>query len=106
MVRALAFVVVVGYGANLAHAGDLCAPGVRHHGKPIDLDVTHAEIRDVLRLLADTANINLVVGDDVTGQVTLKLTHAAWDAVTCAIAGIEHLRVTVEDNILLVRKSR
>jgi type II secretory pathway component HofQ len=56
-------------------------------------------------LLADTANVNLVVADDVTGQVTLKLVRAPWDAVACAIAGVEHLRVTVEDNILLVRKA-
>ncbi len=32
-------------------------------------------MRDVLRLLADTANVNLVVGDDVVGKVTLKLVH-------------------------------
>jgi len=102
MVRALALLVAIGH---VAHAGDLCAPGAKHHGKVIDLDVTHADIRDVLRLLADTANVNLVVADDVTGQVTLKLVRAPWDAVACAIAGVEHLHVTVEDGILLVRKA-
>jgi type II secretory pathway component HofQ len=105
MVRALTLVALV---ATPAFADrDLCAPGTKHHGAPIDLDVNHADVRDVLRLLADTANVNLVIADDVAGKVTLKLKRVAWDAATCAIAGVQHLRVTVEDNnILLVRRDK
>lgn len=87
---------------SAAHAGDLCAQGRLHRGKVLDLDVANADLPEVLRLLADTANINLVVGPTVTGRVTLKLKHVAWDAVACTIAGLHHLRMTVEDNILLV----
>jgi type II secretory pathway component HofQ len=87
--------------ATTAHAGDLCVPGAKHHGKAIDLDLSHAEVHDVLRLLADTANVNLVVGD-VTGKVTLKLKQVAWDAAACTVAALSHLRITLDDNILLV----
>ena len=107
MVRAVAVVLaLIAQGATPALAErDLCTPGAKHHGATIDLDVTHADIKDVLRLLADTASINLVVSDDVDGKVTLKLKRVPWDAATCTIAALEHLKITVDDNILLVRRA-
>jgi type IV pilus assembly protein PilQ len=95
---------LVALAATPARAGDLCAPGAKHHGAAVDLDVQHADLQDVLRLLADTAHVNLVVADDVKGRVTLKLRRVAWDAATCTIAALEHLSVAVVDNIVLVRR--
>lgn len=83
---------------------DLCTPGVRHHGAPVDLDLRGAGIHDVFRLLADAARVNLVIPDDVTGTVTLHLVHVAWDAAACAIAGVHHLAIDVDGNILLVHR--
>jgi type IV pilus assembly protein PilQ len=103
MVRALAVVALLATTASADR--DLCAPGTKHHGALIDLDLKEADVHDVLRLIADTANVNLVVSDDVAGKVTVKLKRVAWDAATCTIAALEHLRVTVEDNILLVRRA-
>jgi hypothetical protein len=85
-------------------ARDLCAPGVRRHGAAIDLDVRGAGIHDVFRLLADAGRVNLVIPDDVTGTVTLHLVHVAWDAAACAIAGVHHLRIDVQGNILVVAR--
>jgi len=87
---------------STARAGDICAPNAMHRGTVIDVDVKQADVRDVLRLLVDTARLDLVVGDGVTGKVTLHLTHVAWDAAACAIAGLHHLRMTLDDGILLV----
>ena len=101
MVRALAVVALLATSAHADH--DLCAPGTKHHGALIDLDLKAADVHDVLRLLADVANVNLVVSDDVAGKVTVKLKRVAWDAAFCTITALQHLRVTVEDNILLVR---
>jgi type IV pilus assembly protein PilQ len=88
----------------VAHAGDPCARGAKHHGAAIDLDVKDAEIHDVFRLLADAANVNLVVSDEVSGKVTLKLKHVAWDLAACTIASSQHLELDVQDNILIVKK--
>ncbi len=85
-------------------ARELCAPGMRHHGAAIDLDVRGAGIHDVFRLLADAGHVNLVIPDDVTGTVTLHLVHVAWDAAACAIAGVHHLRIDVQGNILVVAR--
>ena len=103
MVRVLAAIALLTSVAHAEH--DLCAPGTKHHGAVIDLDLKDADVDDVFRLLSDTGNVNLVVADDVVGKVTVKLKRVAWDAATCTIAALEHLRVTVEDNILLVRRA-
>lgn len=84
---------------------ELCARGVRHHGAPIDLNVKGADIHDVFRLIADVGKVNLVIPDDVTGKVTLRLVRVAWDAVACALAGIHRLTITVDGNILIVMRA-
>jgi type IV pilus assembly protein PilQ len=44
----------------------------------ITLDVKDAEIRDVLRLIAHKAKINIVPGAEVRGRVTLHLSRVHW----------------------------
>jgi type IV pilus assembly protein PilQ len=82
---------------------DMCTPGAEHHGATIDLDFKDADVHDVLRMLADVGHVNLVVSDEVKGKVTLHLKRVAWDAAACAIAGVQHLLVTVDGNVVLVR---
>ncbi|MDB4958695.1 MAG: hypothetical protein JWO36_6264 [Myxococcales bacterium] len=103
MVRALLFAVILAPAMARADR-DLCAKNAKHHGTPIDLDLQQADIHDVLRLLTDVGRTNLVVGDNVAGKVTLRLRRVAWDAAVCTIAAVHHLTVTVQDNILLVRR--
>jgi type II secretory pathway component HofQ len=87
---------------STAHAGDICTPGAVHRGTVIDLDVKQAEVQDVLRLLVDAAKLGLVVGDTVTGKVTLHLKRVAWDAAACTVAALHHLRMSLDNGILLV----
>ena len=84
----------------------LCGRDVRHHGAAIDLDVKDADIHDVFRLIADAARVNLVIPDNVTGKVTLRLLRVPWDAVACAVAAVHHLTIAVDGNILLVTRAR
>jgi type IV pilus assembly protein PilQ len=104
MWRALSIVAI--FAADASADRDLCGPSARHHGAPIDLDLKRADVRDVLRLLADVGHANLVASDDVEGKVTLRLKRVPWDAALCTVAAVEHLAVTFEDNILVVRRAR
>ena len=98
-------VAVLMLTTSVAHAErDMCRRGAKYHGAPIDLDVKDADIHDVMRLLADVGNTNIVISDEVQGKVTLRLKRVAWDLVACTIAQTQKLYVTVEDNVILVRK--
>jgi len=104
-VRAALVLVVVAVLSAPAHADrDMCKPGTKYRGASIDLDVKDADIHDVMRLLADVGNVNIVVADTVTGKVTLKLKHVAWDLAACTIARVHKLEMRIEENVVLVRK--
>jgi type IV pilus assembly protein PilQ len=92
-------------GEDRAARRELCGRNVRHHGAPIDLNVKDADIHDVFRLIAHAARVNLVVPDDVTGKVTLRVVRVPWDALACAVAGVHRLTITVDGNILLVMRA-
>ena len=106
------WIIVAVVAARASHADEpaprraLCGRDVRHRGAPIDLNVKDADIHDVFRLIADAARVNLVIPDDVTGRVTLRLRREPWDAVACAVAAVHHLTITVDGNILLVMRAR
>ncbi len=51
----------------------------RYTGEKISLELKDADIRDVLRLIADVSKINIVAADDVRGSVTVRLINVPWD---------------------------
>jgi type IV pilus assembly protein PilQ len=103
--RALAIVVAVMSLAGVARADrDLCAPGTRFRGAPLDLDIKAADIHEVFRLLADVGKVNLVVNDKVAGKVTLRLKRVPWDQIACTVAAVHKLTITVQGSILMVTK--
>ncbi len=93
-------VLLVALLASPAAADDFC----KGHGAPIDLDVKDADIHDVFRLIADVAKVNLVVSDEVTGKVTLKLKRVPWQSAACAIAKVEKVAIDFDGRVLLVTK--
>ena len=91
--------------ASLAEATprEMCRPGARYRGAPLDLDVKAADIHDVMRLLADVGGVNIVVADTVKGRVTLKLRRVAWDQIACTIAALHKLSIVADRNVVMVR---
>lgn len=54
--------------------------GIKEYtGEKISFDFKDADIKNVLRLIADISGMNIIVGDRVSGKVTLKIENIAWD---------------------------
>jgi len=70
--------------------------------KRVDIDVHDADVQDVLRLLADTAGVNLVVAPEVAERVTLRLRNVRWDAALRATLTLTGLGMTSLDGVLLI----
>ena len=58
--------------------GDDCAVAP-YSGESLSLNLQDVPVRGVLQLIADFAGLNLVAGDDVAGDMTLRLTDVPWD---------------------------
>jgi len=49
------------------------------HRRKVSLDFVDADIRDILRLISDVANINFAAGDEVKGHVSIRLLDVPWE---------------------------
>lgn len=77
-------------------------PPSRYVGEPISLDVSDAPIRDVVSEIASRGGLNLVMGDDVQGRVTLKLTGVPWDQALDHVLALRGLGKEREGNTVRV----
>ncbi len=68
----------VSFGTDTPSAG-------AKHAKKIDLDLVSADIANTCRLIGELAGVNIVVGDGVTGTVTLRMRGVPWDQALEAI---------------------
>lgn len=50
-----------------------------YSGEKVNLNFQDIEVRALLEILADVADLNIVVADTVTGSITLRLTNVPWD---------------------------
>jgi type IV pilus secretin PilQ/predicted competence protein len=72
-------------------------------GKPISLDFQNADIRSVLRIIADVSGHNLVIDPEVKGKVDITLIKpVAWDHALDVILKTNKLSMKMEGNIIRV----
>lgn len=73
-------------------------------GRKMSLDFQGASITSVLRLIADTAGINMVFGKDVEGQVTMQLKNIPWDQALDIVLKTNSLGMKKEGGVYRVAK--
>lgn len=84
------------------------APGLlgqaagQYTGRRIDLDLKDADIHNVLRLLGDVGRVNLVVADNVTGSVTIRMRNVPWDQALDVVLQSKRLGMVRRGNLVRV----
>ncbi|MCX5829106.1 MAG: secretin and TonB N-terminal domain-containing protein [Deltaproteobacteria bacterium] len=76
-------------GASLAPGG--CPPVEGQTNTCISVDLQDADIRGVLRLLAEQGKINIVAGQEVKGNVTVRMENVPWEQVLATVLEISGL---------------
>ncbi len=74
----------------------------RFYGKPINLEVRETNIRDVFTLIAEQSGANIVISDDVKGNVTLKLRQIPWDQALAIIMKTKNLGYVRQGSVLRI----
>lgn len=72
------------------------------NSQSMNLDVDSIPLPSVLRLIADFAELNLVVADDVTGLSTLHLSGVTWQEALNKISNQKRLSYHINDKTLYV----
>jgi type IV pilus assembly protein PilQ len=73
-------------------------------GSRITIDLQNTEIRDFLRILADTGKLNLVMDPDVQGNFGFKFTDTPWDQVLDVVLKNAGLGKEIQNGVLRVAK--
>jgi type IV pilus assembly protein PilQ len=68
----------------------------------ISIDFQEADIRSVLRLMAEYGDISIVSSDEVKGNVTLSMKNVPWDQALDTILEVNSLTKKQTDNIITV----
>ncbi|QFY91053.1 type IV pilus secretin PilQ [Magnetovirga frankeli] len=71
-------------------------------GERLSLNFQDIEVRSVLQLLADFTGMNLVVSDNVTGNITLRLQNVPWDHALDIILKSKNLDMRQKDNVMRI----
>lgn len=94
----VAWVVLVASGSPAT----VLAQTRTYTGAPVDLDVQGADIRAVLRALADLGGLNIVIDPGVSGPVDIRLTRVPWDHALEILLKTGRLGYVLDDAVVRV----
>jgi type IV pilus assembly protein PilQ len=79
--------------------------GKVYTGRRISLDFKDVDIDDVLRLIAEVSDLNIIAGDEVQGEVTIRLVDVPWDQALDVILLTKGLGFVRVGNVLRIAPS-
>lgn len=82
--------------------GEPVAEEVKAAVPPISIDFQDANIKSVLRLLAELAKVNIVSGEDVKGNVTIRMKDVPWEQALDTILAITGFAKRQAGNVITV----
>ena len=81
---------------------DLYSGNIRFSGIPVSFHVIDAPVKQVLRFISEESGLNMVIGEKVTGTVTLKLEDVPWDQALHTIFKVKSLGYTRDGNVITI----
>ncbi len=74
----------------------------RYTGQRINVELKDASIHEVLRLLSDVGHVNIVVAENVTGTVTVRMRNVPWDQALDTVLQAKGLGMVRQGNMIRV----
>lgn len=70
--------------------------------RKISIDFQDADIKSILRLMAEYGNVSIVTGDDVKGNITLSMKNVPWEQALDTILDVNSLAKKEMGNVISV----
>jgi type IV pilus assembly protein PilQ len=71
-------------------------------GQRVSMDFQNADVKNILRLLAEVSGLNVITTPEVQGTVTLRLMNVPWDQALDIVLKNNNLGMAREENIIRV----
>ena len=76
--------------------------GTGYRGEKLSLNFQNIEVRAVLQVISDFTGLNMVIGDNVSGNISLRLKDVPWDQALDIILKTRGLGMRQSGNILMI----
>ena len=77
-------------------------PKRQYTGEKTSLVFDNADVRDILRLIAEISELNIIASDEVSGTITLRLIDVPWDQALDLVLEVSGLGMLQEGNVVRV----
>ncbi|MDR3579680.1 MAG: type IV pilus secretin PilQ [Oryzomonas sp.] len=74
-----------------------------YKGRKVTLEFADADVRKIFQLLSEVSNKNFVLGDDVTGTISIKLVNVPWDQALDIILDTKGLDKREQGNVIIIK---
>jgi type IV pilus assembly protein PilQ len=85
-----------------AYAAEGAPQQARYRGKRVSFEFKDIDIQNLLRVIAEISKKNIVVADDVSGKVTIRLRNVPWDQALDLILRTKNLGKEEVGNIVRI----
>jgi type IV pilus assembly protein PilQ len=85
-----------------AYAAEGAPQQARYRGKRVSFEFKDIDIQNLLRVIAEISKRNIVVADDVSGRVTIRLRNVPWDQALDLILRTKQLGKEEFGNIIRI----
>ena len=76
----------------------------KFYGKPISIETTKMDVRDILKFISEESGVNMIFDDDVSGDSALKLRKVPWDQALVILLKSKKLGYRRQGTILRIAK--
>ncbi len=88
--------------ATLPKPSDSVESEKMYTGRKISLDFKDADIKNILRLIAEVSQLNIITADDVSGKITMRLVDVPWDQALDVILQSRNLGKVQVGNVMRI----
>lgn len=81
---------------------EFMAGNVKFYGKKVSIEMNNMDIREALRFITDESGVNMVISDEVKGNVSLKLRQVPWDQALVVLMKTKNLGYVRQGNVLRI----
>ncbi len=74
----------------------------RFYGRRLSIQTKDADVRDALNFIAEYSGVNMIISDDVTGTISLKLRQVPWDQALVTIMRSKRLGYIRQGNVIRI----
>ncbi len=76
----------------------------KFYGKPISIETTKMDVRDILKFISEESGVNMIFDDDVAGDSALKLRKVPWDQALVILLKSKKLGYRRQGSILRIAR--